>query len=53
MKLFPFCLYSEIILAKISTPVSSNALVGSSNNIKSGFSIIACAIPSLCFIPKE
>ena len=34
-------------------PSGSNPLVGSSNINKFGSCNIACAIPSLCLIPKE
>ena len=36
-----------------STPFLSSPLNGSSSIRRSGFSMIACAIPRRCFIPKE
>ena len=49
----PLSFSSSNILCISFTPFSSNALVGSSNKIKSGFSKIACATFNLCLIPNE
>ena len=49
----PLSFSSFKISSNFLTLSSSKALVGSSSRINSGLSIIAAAIPSFCFIPKE
>lgn len=49
----PWFLKSKIICLISWTPDSSNPFIGSSKINSFGFSMIACAIPSRCFIPSE